>query len=295
MNTLMYYLLKFVSAYLRHPPVSLGRWRLHNWALNQLRRHGENLGKEVVYTKYGFRFCADLSDWLGQYVYLSGSYEPMTASVIEKLLKPGDSVLDVGANVGFFTLLAASKIGSTGHVYAFEPVPSVRSALEYNLSLNLFDNVTIYAKAVSDITGTVVINEGPEGHKGLSSMRPLESVTRQHNIESVAINDITAELGKICLIKIDVEGAELLALRGMVQLLNRDRPYLVIEFTDAFLKSFGHTDVMLRSFLEENGYTLWLIESTGLVVLNNDLTKLPLQFNVLCTPTPEQPFGNIVA
>ena len=290
MNRLSKLMLSISSSYLRHCPIELGRWRLHNLTLDKLRIHGKYLAKKVVRTKYGFLFCADLNDWLGQYVYVEGTYEPATADLIAKTLNPGDAVLDVGANVGFFTLLAASKVGPTGHVYAFEPVPSVRTALEYNLALNQFNNVTVYAKAVSDHSGTVVINEGPEDHKGLSSMRPLESASHQHSIAAVAINEIIDTFSKIHLIKIDVEGAELLALHGMVELLKRDRPYLVIEFTDSFLRSFGHTDTMLRDYLLTLGYTLWLITGKSLDVLDTDFAKLPPQFNVLCTPTNTPPF-----
>lgn len=293
MNSLSKCFLGLTSHYLRGSSNTLGRWRLHDWALETLRENGKNMGKKLVRSRYGFLFNADLIDWLGQYVYVAGTYEPATASVIAKLLKPGDSFFDVGANVGFFTLLAASRVGKTGKVNSFEPVPSVRSSLESNIAVNGFGNVTVHAKAVSNSSGTVVINEGPTDHKGLSSMRPLDSASGQHKIDAVALDDIADSLGKVQLIKIDVEGAELLALQGMTKLLKRDRPFIVIEFTDSFLKSFGHSDAMLREFLTENGYTLWLIGDTNLTALEKDFAKLPPQFNVLCSPTIEPPFINI--
>ena len=94
------------------------------------------MGKRVVHTRYHFRFHADLTDWLGQYVYLTGICEPPTAALFAHLVKPGNTMLDVGANVGFFSLLCAGLTGSSGRVIPFEPIPSVRESLRANIALN---------------------------------------------------------------------------------------------------------------------------------------------------------------
>ncbi|MEO6147881.1 MAG: hypothetical protein ABIT70_12745, partial [Sulfuriferula sp.] len=104
MNSLNKLMLAFVSFYLRSSTFDIGRWRLLNHFLPVLRKSGSRMGERVVSTHYGFKYKADLGDWLGQYVYLTGAYEPPTARIISMLLSPGDTFIDVGANSGFFTL-----------------------------------------------------------------------------------------------------------------------------------------------------------------------------------------------
>lgn len=84
------------AMYLRHSPWLRGRYRISSILLPWLRRLGPSMGKRIVQTRYRFRFHADLADWLGQYVYLNGVYEPPTAAVFAELIKPGDSVLMSG-------------------------------------------------------------------------------------------------------------------------------------------------------------------------------------------------------
>lgn len=130
MNLVTRFQLALAAAYLRYSPLDLGKWRLFSHFLARLRAHGDTLGERRARTRYGFRFKADLGDWLGQYVYLTGHHEPATARIIAHLLGPGDTFIDVGANSGFFTLLAASRVGPTGRVYAFDPLPSMRRRLQ---------------------------------------------------------------------------------------------------------------------------------------------------------------------
>lgn len=283
--------IRLVAFYLRWTPLMRGRWRLISFALPGLRREGRAMGRRIVRCRHGFRFNADLGDWLGQYVYLMGVYEPPTAEVISALIEPGDTVLDVGANAGFFTLLASRRAGSQGKVLAFEPIPGVRAALQANLDLNRVRNVTVFDRAASDRSGVITIYEGPEGHKGLSSLRPLERASRKLEIQALAIDDLLAELPPVRFVKIDVEGAELSALIGMQALIRRDRPYLVIEFTDQYLRGFGHSGEMLGQWLSDQGYTLFEISDTGLSALTGPVEGLPKQFNALCLPGGNLPVG----
>ncbi len=283
------------ALYLRYSPWLRGRYRISAILLPWLRRLGPSMGKRMIRTRYRFRFHADLADWLGQYVYLNGVYEPPTAAVFAALIKPGDCVLDVGANVGFFSLLCARLTGSDGRVIAFEPIPSVRANLMTNIALNDFRHVWVIPKAVSDRAATLTIYEGPDGHKGISSLRPLESSSNKLTIEAIALDDIAADFSKVACIKIDVEGAEMLALLGMEKLVARDRPYFIIEFTDAYLKSFGHTVSQMAEWLQARGYQLYRIEEEGLLPLILTVSGLPDQYNVLaCQSVPEALTARIV-
>lgn len=282
--------LVFASFYLRRAPTQFGRWRLINHCLPLLRQHGAGLGARVVKTRYGFKFHADLADWLGQYVYLTGAYEPPTARVIANLLQEADAMLDIGANAGFFSLLAASRVGRNGRVYSFEPVPTVRRRLAANVALNCFDSIVISEVALSDQPGQVDMYEGPEGHKGLSSLRPLEHAAQKITVRVERLDDRLNELPRIRLAKIDVEGAEQNVLLGMSSLLERDKPDIVLEITDSYLQQFGHSADELLSWLTARGYRAYRIDEQGLLPLSGPVpSSWPDQFNALFTTASRLP------
>lgn len=163
--------LALVTGYLRHTRFELGRWRLVPFAVAGMRRIGPRLGRRTVNTRYGFRMDLDLRDRFGQHVYATGEYEDSTSRVIAALLSPRDIVVDVGANVGYFTLLAASRVGAQGKVHAFEPIPSNQGEIRRNIELNGLSNVDVHPEALSDRDGDAPLHAGPAGHSGLSSLR----------------------------------------------------------------------------------------------------------------------------
>lgn len=277
------------ALYLRHTPLEIGRWRLNSILLPLLRRVGPRMGRPVVRCRHGFKFVADLGDWLGQQIYLKGVYEPPTADIFARLIKPGDNILDVGANAGYFTALSSHLTGPSGRVLAFEPVPSVRAQLRANLELNHMTNVAIHETVVSNENGVVTLYEGPQGHKGLSSMRPLDDAVQALTVPAVRLDDLADMPHKISFVKIDVEGAELMVLQGMPDIIERDRPYLVIEFTDSYLQSFGSSATILADWLRNAGYELFRISEQGLIPINEISDHLAFQFNALCVPSGKFP------
>jgi FkbM family methyltransferase len=250
-------------------------------ALSWARRFGAEMGIKTIRTRHGFLFNSHLDDWLGQYVYINGVYEPPTANLFTLLIKPGSTVLDIGANAGFFSLLSSVLVGAEGKVYAFEPIPSVRNRLTVNINLNKFSNIEVIAKAASDNNAFATIHEGPEDHKGISSLRPLKNASQSITIETIAIDTIATDIGKIDFVKIDIEGAELLALTGMERIIEQDHPTLVIEFTDAYLQSFGHSATKMADWLTQYGYRLFIIEDRGLIPLTKTHMETMPQYNVL--------------
>ena len=239
------------------------------------------MGRRVIKTRHGFRLDVDLGEWIGQHIYLTGDYERPTTELIQSLVREGDTVVDVGANIGFFTLLASRAVGSTGRVIAFEPVASTCAALTANLRLNGTTNVTIHELALSNVAGTVMIHEGPPRNKGLSSIRPIEEASAQRCVPVSPFDAIDIGQGNIRLIKIDVEGAEQLVLEGMQNTLRAQRPDMVVEITDTFLRNFGHSAHSICRLLEPLGYQCREITDRGLVALPSDPSRWPRQFNAL--------------
>lgn len=274
-------LLNLTAFYLRVTPLEKGRWRIINFCLPLLRKYGPNMGERVVRTRNGFLYRADLSDWLGQYVFLTGLYEPPTARLMTSLLNPGNNFVDVGANSGYFTLLAARKVGPSGQVISFEPLPSMRERIRQNLALNGFNNVKLHDVAVSNTNGEVEFFEGPSGHKGLSSLRPLSDSDSTLKVRTTPLDELYPDIDAVSLIKIDVEGAEQLALEGMRNLLSRHKPQLVVEITDQYLQAFGHNAQSLFAFLADLGYRSWKITDQGLVEIDWHEAEKDPQFNAL--------------
>lgn len=281
--------LALAAAYMRRLPVKQGRWRLIDYFLPRLRAKGSMLGERVVRTRYGFFYKADLGDWLGQYVYLTGCYEPPTARVIADRLRPGDIFVDVGANSGFFTLLASIRVGAAGKVWAFEPVSSMRGRLQTNLTLNGIHNVVVHDVAVSNASGECVFHEGPSGHKGVSSLRAIDNEAKSFTVTTRPLDEIIPETSTVKLIKIDVEGAEQLVVEGMRRLVARQRPDIIIEVTDQYLAAFGHRAETLCRSLCDMGYAMYRIEEDHLVRMQPAEAHAIPQYNALFTHA--QPLG----
>ena len=243
------------------------------------------MGMAIVKTRHGFRMNVDLGEWIGQHIYLTGDYERPTTQLIKSLVRQGDTVVDVGANIGFITLLASRMVGSEGKVIAFEPVPSTCAALNANLALNGATNVVVHELALSDTAGVVTINEGPRRNKGLSSIRPINESTVQQRVRASPFDGMGQQTTRIRVVKIDVEGAEQLVLEGMRNTLTRHRPHLIVELTGEFLANFGHSAASISELLTPLGYECHEITAHGLADLPSDRTRWPRQFNAFFRAT----------
>jgi FkbM family methyltransferase len=206
-----------------------GRWRLERWAVRAMRRLGPSLAPVVVHTRDGFRMWADPSEWIGQYVFATGRYEDATVAVMQRTLSPGDAVVDVGANVGYLTLVAARQVGPTGTVTAFEPLPQAREWLIRNVKLNGFENVVVRGEAVCDREGTTALSVGPRHHTSTSSIVPVVSSGQSVAVQCVRLDDVIDGHANLRLLKVDVEGAEHLVLEGGRSTLSRQAPTILIE------------------------------------------------------------------
>ena len=155
-----------------------------------------------------------------------GTFERAEQDVFTRTIRPGDVVYDLGANVGFYTLLAAKLAGPTGRVVAFEPVPRNLGYLRRHLALNHCEDVTVVAAAVSDRSGTARFRDGPAHTVGtLATDGGSEGV---YVVDVVALDNYTgAPAPRV--IKIDVEGAEADVLRGAHRVLRTVRPIVLLS------------------------------------------------------------------
>jgi FkbM family methyltransferase len=159
-----------------------------------------------------------------------GSYEYEKRLLFEKMVRPGSVVFDIGAHVGFYTLLASTLVGPLGKVFAFEPVPENLCFLKEHLRLNRVINVAVIEKAVSDRSGVAAFADGPSramGHLAAQGRR---------QVPTVSLDELVAA-GEIPLpdyIKIDVENADWLVLSGARSLLECAHPVIFLA-TDIYV------------------------------------------------------------
>jgi FkbM family methyltransferase len=152
-----------------------------------------------------------------------GTYESEKAKLFARHAKPGQTFYDVGANVGFYTLIASRLLGPTGHVVAFEPSPRNLGFLQQHLSLNHIANVKVLDIAVSDSEGVTKFSEGEDPK--LSRITAVGGVT----VRTTALDCLMGELPLPDIIEMDIEGAEYSALRGGEQLLRKSSPVIFLS------------------------------------------------------------------
>lgn len=232
-----------------------------------------------------------LHDWVDQHIYATGDFEDYTVQVFVHLLARGDTVVDIGANIGFFSILAAQTVGPEGLVIAFEPAPETRQRLERNLALNRIDNVLVRQEAVSDTDGEAVFFAGRREQSGGASLRAMSNSPSQYPVRVSRFDGMAWPHPSPRLVKIDIEGAELAALKGMAGLLRDSGPDLILEVTDSFLLQMGSSAQALTQYLFSFGYRCYMIDWDGLIPVDEWSTALPNQYNALFTRRAILPSG----
>ena len=194
-----------------------------------------------------------------------GNYEPGETKVFRSLLKPGDTFIDVGANIGWYALIASKIVGPSGRVIAFEPAPASFALMRRNAQINDCRNTTLVEKALSDKKGTLRLNLG-ETNKAHNSILKTAETRDSVEVEANTLDEyLEGDEGEIALIKMDVEGAEGFVLAGMRKTLEKHpKTAIIMEFFPSLLRQAGFDPgAMLREF-QASGYEIQDIdEATG--------------------------------
>lgn len=205
----------------------------------------------------GFLWRLDMDTYVGRMLAVQSVFEPATTRLVQNRVKPGMSVLDIGANFGYFTLLFARLVGNTGQVWAFEPTQKYREQLLWHIEHNqLAASVHILPYGLSDKTFSSAISIGSSSatlHWG-SDMPPMG----QEQIELKPLDGVAAELGieRVDFVKMDVDGHEPHCLRGGAALLQRFQPPIVLEFSQLNLHLAGSSVFEQAEVLRELGYVI---------------------------------------
>lgn len=233
-------------------------------------------------TKYNFLIETSLYEYyMSGYLFLRET-NPLETRVVRTLLNKGDVMIDVGAHIGWYTLNAAQKVGSKGHVFAFEPNPECLDYLKRNLKLNQYNNVILEPIALCNRNGRVNFWLGDD--MGGSMIK--ENTQRLSRTPLKKIKAISSKLDSYCLhhkikktklIKIDVEGAEMQVLKGAIKVLKQFSPALIIEVLESNLRVNKSSKKELLKFLEKNGYQQYFFTTQGLKKVSyNDLKEKPI-------------------
>lgn len=198
--------------------------------------------------------------------------EQQEVSFILRVLEPGMTFFDVGANAGLFAVSAAKKIGEN-RVFAFEPCSSTCGILRRNLRLNAVARVYVAQIALGDAVGEAMLQVNARGKDGLNTLgeasHPNSEIVAQESVAITTLDSFMKEQGvtSVDVIKADIEGAELLLFRGATDLLRRaDAPLILYEGFGFLTRGFGYHPVEILWLLESCGYSLFTLNSdTGAI------------------------------
>jgi len=220
-----------------------------------------------------------------------GIHEENETNLVKSKIKEGEIVVDIGANIGYYTLIFAKLVGTSGKVFAIEPEPHNFQLLQKNLKANSYQNVTIEKKVISDKNGKMKFYIS-ESNVGEHSIFPL---TRDHksfiDVETETLDDYFHKKGidkKISFVKIDVEGAEVAVLRGMSCILANENLKILIEYSPNFYRRFGEKSEDLFKILIKNSFQIYSIQSGDNLIEPISLSRLKKndfnkQINLFCT------------
>lgn len=263
---------------------------LRNFVVSQIKSDVVLVGDYKMYI--------DSKDSLGLSIH--GSYESFETELVKKIVKKGNIVLDIGANIGYYTLVFSKLVDVEGKVFAFEPELENFRLLEKNVLLNKYSNVILENVALSNKNGTAKLYLSEE-RNGMHRIYPSHFCQEKYlEVDMISLDDYfkNKTLNKeISFIKIDVEGSEFGVLQGMKNLLEKNKHLkILIEFNPSGIKEFGANPKDVLNLLQQYGFKIYIVDTRkNELVLIEDMEDLikkydgkisdknPRMTNLLCS------------
>lgn len=215
----------------------------------------------------GISMKVDLSKSMGSAIYWRGAHDWAPIFAMEKIIQKGNTVIDIGANQGEYSLWAARSVGKKGKVYSFEPLSAMYAQLQENIKLNpdFAPIITAVKKGLSNQVDELDLYSSNLSNEGVNSLYAEEGSVFLEKISLNTLDEELAKLGnpKVDAIKIDVEGAELFALQGSKKTIEKFKPVLFIEINQEACRSAGYEAMDIMSLLEQYGYSFKVIGLRG--------------------------------
>jgi len=211
---------------------------------------------------------------------INGVYGVLETEIIKNEVKEGDIVLDLGANIGYYTLLLARQVGKTGKVFAFEPEPSNFEILTMNVKENNYKNITIVQKAVSNVHKRITLWVGQRSSGANRIYEPKITNTQDFKtieVDCIKLDDYFKEtdlINKICFIKMDIEGAEYKTLLGMQSILHSNPDLIILtEYARTSLEDANDDPEQFLKLFEDEGFRIYLLDEEILKIVPLDKEK----------------------
>lgn len=246
------------------------------WRYAAFEKFGERLSSRYIRRAVlpnHCSLCCDLRDHVQRQIYFLGTYEPLEAYLFSQLVKPGMTVVDAGANIGQYTLLAATILGARGTVHSFEPIPNTFLQLSENVRANTLFNVHLNQAGLWQKSMPIRLGLASDMAQncGAYSVGVRDQETAVDAI-AVALDDYAEQrnIQRIDFIKMDIEGAEHAALLGMQKIINRDHPVFLMELNPVALERLGYnTKDLWHLMVETFGYTVYRVDSEACVPIQS--------------------------
>lgn len=213
--------------------------------------------KQVIKTRFKFKMFVDPHDQvISRRIKKKGFYDRKGSQIIQSTLKKNDIIVNIGAHIGYFSLMAALKVGNGGHVFAFEPAPVNFHLLLKNIKLNKFKNITAIRLAILDKkkkTNLYFSDTNTGDHRVFNSGDHRKYI----EVDAVSLDEFFDKRNKnINFIKIDVQGSEIKVLEGMKEILKKKNLKMYVEFWPYGLTMNGDNPKQLLDLLLENGFKI---------------------------------------
>lgn len=250
---------------------SWGRWgKAPGYRYQLLDQYGARLAEDQLLSARlpnGCEMRCDLRDHVQRQIWFNGAYEPIETYLFTQLLRPGMTVIDAGANVGQYSLIAATAVGPLGSVHSFEPVPATFERLKEHVELNHLEQIiTVNQVALWHEDAMLDLGLADEYADNVGSYSVSAATNMQTRISAPGVRLSTyaaaAGLSSVDLIKMDIEGAEPFALAGGMDLLREHHPPILLEVNREALEKLGSDARSLWGLLSGLGYRAWRIGST---------------------------------
>lgn len=220
---------------------------------------------------------------MGAALFWTGFHEFREFQFLHRYLKPDMVFVDIGANLGEYSLFAAKRLAA-GKVLAFEPLTSIRAVLEENIRINNFGNINVFPVGLASEEQVMTIHEFEDVHEGLATFFPGGRQSKSaREVELKRMDDLLTshDPGRIDFVKIDIEGGELSALKGCRNMIARYRPVFMVEVNEETYRTAGYEVKDILDFFADFNYKPYEIRRRGAIARCG---TLPAFDNILFMP-----------
>jgi FkbM family methyltransferase len=215
---------------------------------------------ELIRTQVGFEVIGDPGDYVSQLLLRDEIYEAPETDLVTRLVRRGDTCIDAGCQIGYYSCLFAKLVGEKGHVYSFDPNPEACLSTRRNLRLNSFSHGEVVQAALAETEGNLLFHISSDDQTGLSSLGSIPSSKETISVPCLRLETFfkEREIDAVRLLKIDVEGAEEILLKGLGPVLSTHViDYILVECFDERLKLLDSSTARIANILGAGGYRPW--------------------------------------